>query len=581
MLRVARDGRPEPYHLDSSGDLSRDVKRVYIGQANQQLDEGRYTYTFAYETSGWLLHHDLRDELYWNVTGNDWEFPIDQVSVRVVLPAGYSRDALEIDAWTGRKGSKARNWKLGNITSRQEIHLETTTPLARREGFTIGILWPADAVQRPSVEETREALLRDNFPSVVALLGLLGSLVVYLAAWAKVGKDPEPGMVVPRTSPPDLSPAAARYLRRMGYDHNCLAAALVSSASKEAVHLEQRNGEFTVWRGSVGAGAVLEEDERALVDSLLQGKDSITLNRSNRSKIRKSVQSFRAHLKERMVGKLFLNNRAWVLPGLVISLASVVVTLYLGQHMEVSAFMVVWLTGWSFGVIMLVREAWRAWKSARSGGAYRPLKIFAAVFISVFALPFVAGEALGFWLLVANSGIWVAGALVAHLVLAVVFWKLLQAPTAAGRALLDELDAYEAWLRGTLPSRVLQAPSSDQMWELFDQHLPWGIAMASRVIGRRSSQPFSTLAKVLRAACTPTRAIGRGTRQATLSISATASRVRSPRRPLAPARQVVAEAPAAVEGVVAAAVGNSQGVGTRRAEHSIDTPKGSDTRSIA
>ncbi len=93
-----------------------------------------------------MLHHDLRDELYWNVTGNDWEFPIDHASVPVVLPAGYSRDALEIGAWTGRKGSKAQNWKLGNLTSKQEIHLETTTPLARREGFTIGILWPTSSL---------------------------------------------------------------------------------------------------------------------------------------------------------------------------------------------------------------------------------------------------------------------------------------------------------------------------------------------------------------------------------------------------------------------------------------------------
>ena len=359
-------------------------------------------------------------------------------------------------------------------TSRQEIHLETTTPLARREGFTIGILWPAGAVQRPSVEETREALVRDNFPSVVALFGLLGSLVVYLAAWAKVGKDPEPGMVVPRTSPPDLSPAAARYLRHMGYDHNCLAAALVSSASKDAVHLEQTNGDFTVSRGSVDAGTVLQEDERALVDSLLQGRDSITLSRSNRSRIRKSVQSFRAHLKERMVGKLFLNNRTWVPPGLIVSLASVVVALFLGQHMEVCAFVVLWLSGWTFGLLMFFRQVWQTWKGAKSGAAYRPLKLFAAILSSIFILPFFAGEVFGLWLLAANSSIWVAGAVVANLVLAVVFWKLLKAPTTEGRALLDELDGYEAWLRGTLPSRVLQAPSSDQMWTLFDQHLPGG-----------------------------------------------------------------------------------------------------------
>jgi hypothetical protein len=82
--------------------------------------------------AGWrLFRHPDRDELYWNVTGNGWEFPIDAASVGIVLPADYQRNELEIGAWTGLKGSKGQDWRFGPITGRT-ISLETTRPRCER-----------------------------------------------------------------------------------------------------------------------------------------------------------------------------------------------------------------------------------------------------------------------------------------------------------------------------------------------------------------------------------------------------------------------------------------------------------------
>ena len=51
-------------------------------------------------------------------------------------------------------------------------------------------------------------------------------LVYFLVVWAKVGRDPEGGAIVPEYDPPDgFSPAAARYVAEMGYDAKVFTAA--------------------------------------------------------------------------------------------------------------------------------------------------------------------------------------------------------------------------------------------------------------------------------------------------------------------------------------------------------------------
>ena len=58
----------------------------HVGDKNRNLDAGVYTYTLSYRTNRQLGFFDDRDELYWNVTGNGWSFPIDAASASVRLP---------------------------------------------------------------------------------------------------------------------------------------------------------------------------------------------------------------------------------------------------------------------------------------------------------------------------------------------------------------------------------------------------------------------------------------------------------------------------------------------------------------
>ena len=50
----------------------------------------------------------------------------------------------------------------------------------------------------------------------------------YAFAWLKVGRDPQPGTIIPLFGPPaGMSPAAARYVDRMSFDDHCFTAAII------------------------------------------------------------------------------------------------------------------------------------------------------------------------------------------------------------------------------------------------------------------------------------------------------------------------------------------------------------------
>ena len=54
------------------------MRAIYVGAKNIMLPPGDHTYTLTYATRRQLGFFDDHDELYWNVTGNGWTFPIRQ-----------------------------------------------------------------------------------------------------------------------------------------------------------------------------------------------------------------------------------------------------------------------------------------------------------------------------------------------------------------------------------------------------------------------------------------------------------------------------------------------------------------------
>ncbi|MEZ6093020.1 MAG: DUF2207 domain-containing protein [Pirellulaceae bacterium] len=147
VTSVLRDGQGETYRTERL----KNGFRVYIGNPNVFLNAGDYTYTIEYTTDFQIAYYKEYDELYWNVTGNQWAFPITEASATVRLPAGVDYSNLKTKSFTGADGSKASNATVE--ASRDELKFRTTKPLEAQEGLTIVVAIPKGFIAEMTAEE--------------------------------------------------------------------------------------------------------------------------------------------------------------------------------------------------------------------------------------------------------------------------------------------------------------------------------------------------------------------------------------------------------------------------------------------
>ena len=388
LLSVRRAGRDEPHRIERQAN----GVRVLIGDPNVLLMPGEHTYEIIYRTDRQLGFFERHDELYWNVTGNGWRFPIDEARARVHLPE-VPPDAIRMEAYTGPQGATWRNYRAELAGTMPTF--QTTRPLAEREGLTIAVSWPKGFVTPPGPLGRLRYLARDNLPATYAACGLLALLGYYLWIWRQVGRDPPAGVIIPRYRPPEgESPASMRFLRRMRYDDRCFAAAVLSLAVKGYLSIERDAGllglgrKYTLLR-SEGSSTRLSPDEHALLPALLPDTDPLVLEDSNHVRISAARTDHRRALERAYKKRFFHINGGWHLLGVALSIAA--------------------------GALAIVLPA------AASG----------------FGLE---------WFVVTPGG-WVA-VLTVLLALLVngVFGKLLKAPTREGRLRLDEIEGFRLYL---------------------------------------------------------------------------------------------------------------------------------------
>ena len=144
--------------------------------------------------------------------------------------------------------------------------------------------------------------------------------------------------------------------------------------------------------------------------------------------------------------------------------------------MVMGAFISVWLTGWSFGVVMLLLMVVTSWKAAISGEGGAAVKGTAG-FLTLFCLPFLAGEAFGISMLARSSGLSTVGLLALVVFLNVLFHHLLKAPTHAGRVLLDQVEGFKMFLGAVDKDRLATLAATEQTPAVFEKYLPYAVAL--------------------------------------------------------------------------------------------------------
>jgi uncharacterized membrane protein YgcG len=185
VISVDDGGRPVQYETTKHGA----VLNLRIGDPDV-LVSGPQRYRITYRILAGLNPQASWDELYWNVTGNDWPVRIQNASAIVTAPA-----IIDVTCFQGPRGSTDQCDASASETSAQ---FTMTQPQAEGGGLTLVVALPKGAVtvQPPTLVEQKsvEEQVRDFIglgPAqiIVAIVAGAAGFAGVLRYWWLAGRD--------------------------------------------------------------------------------------------------------------------------------------------------------------------------------------------------------------------------------------------------------------------------------------------------------------------------------------------------------------------------------------------------------
>ncbi len=466
VVNVVRDGHQEDFHFGfrSNG------RRVYMGNKNDYLQPGEHEYTLTYRTNRQLGFFEDYDELYWNVTGNNWEFPILNASASIHLPRFIAQSEIKTEAYTGVKGSREKAYT-EQISSDGTVVFQTTRILHPGEGFTIVTGWPKGVINEPGTIEKVIWLLGDNRSLIVLASGMIVLLLYYGIAWHYYGRDPKKGVIIPQYLPPkDFSPASIHYIWNMGYNYDAFSTALINMAVKGFIEIEAQDSGYILRKKRGNAGAKLAPGENAILNHLFkQGSDTIELNEENSYKIRGAIAVHKKSILRDYAKLYFTKNRGLFGVGVLLTIAIVVSAIAQFQQIPQMIFGGILTALFSFSIpinLLFLKGAWDEYRNRCSSTLVLLFAVMMGIFHLVFLFIYAIFTSVGFTLM-------------ALLIVATTafFAEWLKAPTRAGRSLLDKLEGFKLYLEVAEKDELNLKHPLKKTPELFEMYLPYALAL--------------------------------------------------------------------------------------------------------
>ncbi len=199
LVLSVSDENGVPYKYDVSTSDGEVV--VKIGDPDVEIS-GKHTYKISYDVKGALRYFSDHDELYWNVTGNNWGVPMQKASALVISEFPNDLQQANIVCYTGEQGSTARNCQTVLDRGDGGFEVSTSEMLYPLQGLTFAYRFPKGQV---AVLEPKEVInFWDTIQGKITLvLIILACLWWYLGypiwlgiKWFLFGRDPDVGKPV-------------------------------------------------------------------------------------------------------------------------------------------------------------------------------------------------------------------------------------------------------------------------------------------------------------------------------------------------------------------------------------------------
>lgn len=250
--------------------------QIKIGDPDQ-LVTGKKTYLLSYKISRAINFFKDHDELYWNVTGNEWAITIEQARVQIILPKEILPEQLKKDCFAGNYGVETSCSNQTNEISDNNLIrgvLFENGMLSSGEGLTVVIGFPKGLVQEPSRFEIFLNMLEDN--GIISLPIFVLGVLLYL--WNSRGRDPEgKKTIVAQYEPPDnLSAAEIGTIIDERAHKKDISAQIIHLAVKGYLKINKEDKNYYLEK--LRAGEDLPNNfEKKLLESLFDGKTKIKL----------------------------------------------------------------------------------------------------------------------------------------------------------------------------------------------------------------------------------------------------------------------------------------------------------------
>ncbi|HNR90957.1 MAG TPA: DUF2207 domain-containing protein [Dokdonella sp.] len=462
-LEVSRNGAPEPWRAEPFAN----GVRVYFGDPEVFLQPGEHTYVFRYRTARQLGFFKEHDELYWNVTGNGWDFNINRASATVSLPGDGARGRLKVEAYTGEQGSTARDATAG-VDSEGNAVVATRNVLPPYHGLTLVAMFPKGIVGEPSLADQARWFSRDNRREAILLGGLVVLVLFLFLQWRRLGRDPEKGVIFPQYDPPHrISPAVMRFVRRMEYDDRCFAADVVLLGVHGALEIAQQ-GRTYVLRKRAAPGPELPDSAKSLYTNLFRQGAELVLKQSDHERIGGIRSEHRNFINDKYAKDNFRRNDGIGCFGVLFTIAVVTAALLLDSlDPTVELIILTIVTGL---LAMVTAGLIMGMIAAHEEGTGIVAKSIWAVLVA--AVTAATGYFLSMW-----SSVIFAVLVAAICASQVPFGFLMRAPTVAGRKLLDQFDGLRLYLGVAERDELARAKEPPMTMDEYQRLLPYAMAL--------------------------------------------------------------------------------------------------------
>ena len=159
-------------HTWNGNELRIGKKDVYV--------QGEKTYVIKFTQRDVTKHYDDtgRDEFYWDVIGNEWRVPMENVRVSVKFDEPLQAARVgEAFCYVGKQGS--RQWC--NVSGDKSEIIVNVNRLGRREGITMAVGFTSDTFAR--YQETLIEKFIEIWSMVQAVVSSLTAILILLLVW--------------------------------------------------------------------------------------------------------------------------------------------------------------------------------------------------------------------------------------------------------------------------------------------------------------------------------------------------------------------------------------------------------------